>query len=74
MATRKAPRRPPDGFVPITRGRWNILCELLDDEPSAAEVRFDGEAIGWRRGTMWYVQPEGYRAVTGAWPPGYWPG
>jgi hypothetical protein len=73
MASRFAPRRPPDGFVPITPGRWSVFCELLEEDPSAREIIAGGRRIGWRAPRLWYVDPEGYREVAGAWPPGYWP-
>jgi hypothetical protein len=62
--------RPPAGFVSITEANWRALCERLGVNPLTREIA----SIGWRGTRMWYVDPDGYRATTGAWPPGYWPG
>lgn len=74
MASRYAPRRPPDGFVPITPTKWAVLCELLETNPNASELTRGARVIGWRRPKLWYVDPDGYRDVIGIWPAGYWPG
>ena len=66
--------RPPQDFVSITPTHWTLLCELLGQSPTQLTLRVDGKCIGWRAPRMWYVDPDGYRAVMQRWPDGYWPG
>ena len=73
MASRHLPRRPPAGFVSITPARWADLCAELEVNHFLREIRRGGALIAWRAAKVWYVEPDAYREVMGAWPPGYWP-
>lgn len=53
--------------------RWRVLCELLEQPPESRWLHRGQEPVGWHIGRLWYVDPAGYRAATGTWPPGYWP-
>lgn len=65
--------RPPAGFVSITRTKWRVLAELLQQDPDQRRLERDGQRIGWATSRMWYVCPEGYRAVLKRYPDGYLP-
>lgn len=65
--------RPPSGFVSITRTKWLVLAELLQQDPKSRWFEQEGQRIGWHRTGMWYVCPEGYKRVVGRYPDGYWP-
>lgn len=65
---------PPPEFVPVSPPRWRVLCELLQQPPGSRELRHGADVVGWHVGRLCYVDPDGYKAVSGGWPPGYWPG
>lgn len=71
-ATRQ--RRPPPHFVPITQPRWDALCQRIGANRFLRDLEHEGRPLGWRKVKLYLVDPDGYRAVVGEWPPGYWPG
>lgn len=66
-------KRPPAGFVLITRTRWRELCSRVGANPAALTLEHDGAPLGWRSTGVHFAEPGAYRRAMGAWPDGYWP-
>jgi hypothetical protein len=74
MASKYAPRRPPDHFVPVSRASWQALCDALEGPIDATELRHGARMVGFHKWRVWAVDPDAFRELVGTWPPGYWPG